>query len=150
MHREELELLTKEQLIDILLLQSEQAKQLAELQAAFEKLQADYEALKLKMEQRSKPPTNSQNSSQAPSRDQKSNTPKDKRKHRHGPPQGHEKHERQFVAQPDQVVELRAKQCEHCQANLNAKADRVGNGAKLWRSSGNHRCVLPARAAPEL
>lgn len=125
MSREELELLTQEQLIEIILLQNEQAKQLAQLQAAFEKLQADYEALKLKMEQRSKPPTNSQNSSQPPSRDQKSNAPKDKRKHRHGPPAGHEKHERQLVAQPDQVVELRAKQCAHCHADLREKADRL-------------------------
>ena len=106
MGREELELLTKEQLIEINLLQNEQAKQLAQLQAAFEKLSADYEALKLKMEQRSKPPTNSKNSSQPPSRDQKSNQAKDKRRHKHGPPQGHEKHERKFVAQPDQIVNL--------------------------------------------
>ena len=125
MHREELELLTKEQLIDIILLQSEQAKQLAELQAAFAKLQADYEAMKLKMEQRTKPPTSSKNSSQPPSRDQKSNTAKDKRKHRHGPPKGHEKHERQFVAQPDKVVDLRTKQCYHCHANLDEKNEKL-------------------------
>lgn len=125
MHREELELLTKEQLIDIILLQSEQAKQLAELQAAFAKLQADYEAMKLKMDQRTKPPTSSKNSSQPPSRDQKSNTAKDKRKHRHGPPKGHEKHERQFVAQPDKVVDLRAKQCYHCHANLDEKTGKL-------------------------
>lgn len=125
MSREELELLTREQLIEIILLQNEQAKQLAQLQAAFEKLQADYEALKLKMEQRTKPPTNSKNSSQPPSRDQKSNAPKDKRQHRHGPPAGHEKHERQFVAQPDHVVELRAKQCDHCHTPLSEKVGRL-------------------------
>lgn len=125
MHREELEQLTKEQLIDVILLQSDQAKQLAELQAALEKLQADYEALKLKMDQRTKPPTNSKNSSQPPSRDQKSNALKDKRKHRHGPPKGHEKHERQFIAQPDKVVELRAKQCRHCHANLDEKTGKL-------------------------
>ena len=125
MSREELELLTQEQLIEIILLQSEQAKQLAELQVAFEKLRADYEALKLKMEQRSKPPTNSKNSSQSPSGDQKSNAPKDKHKHRHGPPVGHEKHERQFVAQPDKVVDLRAKHCDHCHADLNEKTEAM-------------------------
>jgi len=125
MHREELEQLTKEELIDIILLQREQAKQLAELQATFVKLQADYEALKMKMDQRSKPPTNSKNSSQPPSRDQKGNTAKDKRKHRHGPPKGHEKHERQMVAQPDQVVDLRAKQCGHCQADLEGKTVKL-------------------------
>jgi hypothetical protein len=86
MSREELDLLTKEQMIEMILLQNEQLKQLAGLQAALEKMRADYEALKLKLEQRTKPPTTSKNSSQPPSRDQKSNQPKDRRKHRHGPP----------------------------------------------------------------
>jgi transposase len=76
--------------------------------------------LKLKLEQRPKPPTTSKNSSQPPSRDQKSNQPKDRRKHRHGPPQGHEKHERKFVAEPDQVVNLRAKKCGQCHTGLGA------------------------------
>src|SRR5664279_5760299 len=125
MSREELDLLTKEQMIEMILLQNEQLKQLAELQAAFEKMRADYEALKLKLEQRPKPPTTSKNSSQPPSRDQKSNQSKDKRKHRHGPPQGHEKHERKFVAQPDQVVPLRAKKCGQCHADLGAEEGRL-------------------------
>jgi transposase len=115
MTQDELESLSKAELIHLML---EQAKLLAQLQA-------EVEALKLKLEQRSKPPTNSQNSSQPPSRDQKSNTPKDKRKHRHGPPQGHEKHERQFVTQPDKIVELRAKQCRHCHARLEDQAGRL-------------------------
>ena len=63
MSQDELELLSKEELIRLIL---EQAQQLAQLRA-------DYEALKLKLEQRSKPPTTSKNSSQPPSRDQKSN-----------------------------------------------------------------------------
>ncbi len=115
MTQDELETLSKEELIRLIL---EQAKLLAQLQA-------EVEALKLKLEQRSKPPTNSKNSSQPPSRDQKSNAPKDKRKHRHGPPAGHEKHERQFVAQPDKVVNLRVKQCGHCHANLDDKSGRL-------------------------
>ena len=120
MSREELDLLTKEQMIDLILLQNEQLKQLAGLQAALEKMRADYEALKLKLEQRPKPPTTSKNSSQPPSRDQKSNQAKDKRKHRHGPPHGHEKHERKFVAQPDQIVPVRAKKCGQCHTDLGA------------------------------
>ena len=115
MSQKDLEALSKEELIQLIL---EQAKQLAQLKA-------DYEALKMKFEQNRKPPTSSKNSSQPPSKDQKSNQPKDKRKHRHGPPKGHEKNERQFVAEPDQVVELRAKRCQHCEAELEGQAERL-------------------------
>lgn len=62
MSQEELDLLSKEELIRLIL---EQAKQLAQLKS-------DYEALKLKLEQiQKKPPTHSKNSSQPPSKDQK-------------------------------------------------------------------------------
>jgi transposase len=121
MNREELERLTREQLIELIMVQIEQVKQLAQMQADLARVQADYEALKVKFEQNQKPPTSSKNSSQPPSRDQKSNTSKDKSRHRHGPPQGHAKHERKFVAQPDQVVEVRAKHCHRCHADLNAE-----------------------------
>ena len=111
MAREELEELTKAELIELIL---GQAEQLA-------KLQADYEALKLKFEKNCKLPTTSQNSSQPPSRDQKGNKPKDRRKRRHGPPLGHEKHERKFVAQANQVVDVRPQSCRTCQADLSAR-----------------------------
>jgi transposase len=112
MVREDLEALTKEELIDLIL---KQAEQLA-------KLQADYEALKLKFEQNQKPPTSSQNSSQPPSRDQKGSMPKERRKRRHGPPAGHPKHERKFVANPDHIVAVRTDSCPDCQADLGAEA----------------------------
>jgi hypothetical protein len=116
MNCDELAQLSKEQLIDLMLQQW----------TAFQKLQLDYEALKLKFEQNQKqPPTTSKNSSQPPSRDQKSNTSKDKSRHRHGPPQGHAKHERKFVADPDQVVHLRAKHCLRCQADLRRMNGRL-------------------------
>ncbi len=108
MTREELDLLSKEQLLDLVLMQMEQLKQ----------LQANYEALKLKMEHNQKPPTNSKNSSQPPSQDQKGNQPQGRHRHRHGPPAGHEKHERKFVAQPDHTVQVRAKSCQHCHSQL--------------------------------
>jgi transposase len=79
---------------------------------------AEIEALKLKLEKGKKPPTNSSNSSQPPSQDQKANRPKDKRKHRHGPPMGHVKYERKIVAQPDHIVEVKPQMCEHCQTDL--------------------------------
>ena len=82
------------------------------------KLQADFEALKMKLEKGKKPPTNSSNSSQPPSRDQKSNLPEKRTKHRHGPPVGHAKHERKFVAKPDHIVEVKPQGCEDCQTDL--------------------------------
>jgi hypothetical protein len=73
----ELESLSKEELIQLILV-----------------LQDEIEALKLKFEKNQKPPTSSKNSSQPPSRDQKVNLPSDRRRRRHGPPLGHEKHVR--------------------------------------------------------
>jgi transposase len=86
--------------------------------ARLEALQADFEALKLKLEKGKKPPTNSSNSSQPPSRDQKSNPPADRKKRRHGPPIGHAKNERKFVAEPDHVVEVKPLVCRECQTDL--------------------------------
>lgn len=117
----ELERLKKTELIDLIL---QQAQQLAHLQA-------EYEALKLKYEHaygNQKPPTTSQNSSQPPSRDTKPNRAKDRRKHRHGPPQGHVQHVRPWVTQPDQIVELRVPTCRHCQTDL---ASEMGQLVKV-------------------
>jgi transposase len=80
--------------------------------------QSEIEALRLKMEKNKKPPTNSGNSSQPPSKDQKANRPKDKRKRRHGPPIGHVKYERKMVAEPDHIVKVKPQMCEHCQTDL--------------------------------
>jgi light-regulated signal transduction histidine kinase (bacteriophytochrome) len=64
MQRDELERLSKDELIDLLLAQHEQ---LAKLQAAFEQLKADYEALLYKFEHNQrKPPPTSKNSSLNP------------------------------------------------------------------------------------
>ena len=112
MAREELEALTKEELIDLILRQAE----------LLGKLQADYEALKLKFEKNQKPPTSSKNSSQPPSRDQKSSLPKDRRKRKHGPPAGHPKYERKSVAQPDHIVDVRADTCPDCHAEMRSEA----------------------------
>jgi transposase len=115
MSEEELESLTKSELIRVILAQAEQLT----------KLQADYEALKLKFEKNQKPPTSSKNSSQPPSKDQKTSLPKDRRKRRHGQPPGHEKHERKFVSQADQVVNLQAKDCRSCHTDLRAQPRRL-------------------------
>ena len=100
--------LSRDELIDLVLAQVEQNA----------KLQAEIEALRLKLEKGKKPPTNSGNSSQPPSRDQKGNLAPKRKKHKHGPPQGHEKHERKFVARPDHLVEIKPKVCQECHSDI--------------------------------
>jgi len=108
MTQDDLAQLSREELIQLILAQAEQLSQ----------LQADYEALRLKLEKGKKPPPNSSNSSQPPSRDHKRSLPSDRRKHKHGPPLGHEKHERKFVAKPDYIVAVKAKTCLNCHADM--------------------------------
>jgi transposase len=96
-----------------------------DLYEKLEKLQADYDALKMKFEKNQKPPTSSKNSSQPPSRDQKGNLSTSRRRRRHGPPVGHEKHERKFASQPDKIVELRVKSCRKCHADLSGEAGKL-------------------------
>ena len=122
MNANELENLEKEDLIKIILMQGEQ---LAQLRVEFERLKADHEALKMKLNRNQKPPTNSTNSSQPPSKDQKENLSKKRHRHKHGPPMGHEKHERPFVEQSDHIIEIHKKNCEHCHADLRAEKGKL-------------------------
>lgn len=115
MTQEDLARMSREELIQYALEQFEENN----------KLRADNEALRLKMEKNKKPPTNSSNSSQASSKDQKANRPKDKRKHRHGPPMGHVKYERKLVAEPDHIVEVKPQVCEHCQTDLSQEVGQL-------------------------
>lgn len=108
MSEEELAQFSREELIRLLLSQA----------GLILVLQKEIEVLRLKVEKLQKPPTNSGNSSQPPSRDQKPGKMVNQPKQKHGSAQGHEKHEREFVATPDHKVELRAQSCSNCQANL--------------------------------
>ena len=108
MGKTELESLSKEELIQLILA-----------------LHDEIEALKLKFEKNQKPPTSSKNSSQPPSRDQKGNLSSNRRRRRHGPPLGHEKHVRKFVAKPDQTIVLRAKSCCQCHSDLCNEAGQL-------------------------
>jgi transposase len=115
MTQDELAQKSRDELIDLVLAQFGQIT----------KLQAEVEALKLKLEKGKKPPTNSSNSSQPPSRDWKPNQPKDRHKRKHGPPQGHVKYERKFVAEPNHIVNLKAEECTNCHADLHAVAGQL-------------------------
>lgn len=113
--RDELSGLNKDELVDLILAMS----------AQIEALRADNEALRIKLEKPQKPPTNSGNSSQAPSRDYKANLTKKGGRKRHGPPNGRQKYERAWVANPDHVVDVKAQVCEHCQTDLSAGEERL-------------------------
>jgi transposase len=107
--------LTREELIGLVLAQAEQ---MVNFQIIMAQLKADNDALRAKLEKLQKPPTSSSNSSQPPSRDQKGNKAADRPKRKHGPPEGHIKYERCFVAAPDQIVLLRVRDCPVCQTDL--------------------------------
>jgi len=118
MTRDSLERLSRAELISLLLTQ---ADQLVSLQGLVAQLQAENEVLRLKLDKLQTPPhpaTTSRNSSQPPSRDQKRNKAANSARRKHGPPQGHAKYERPFVANPDETVELRPAQCPTCHTDL--------------------------------
>jgi len=122
MTQDELAQKSRDELIDLVLAEHAQLEASQELVA---QLQADVEALKLKLEKGKQPPTNSSNSSQPPSLDHKPSQPKDRRKRKHGPPQGHVKYGRKFVAQPNHIVNLKAEACKNCHADLHAVAGQL-------------------------
>ena len=107
----DLQQLSREELIRLVLSQAEQL-------TALRKVVAELQALRLKLEQKQKPPTNSSNSSQPPSRDQKSNRPVESGRRRHGPPDGHVKFERPWVAEPNHIVTVKPAHCPECQTDL--------------------------------
>ena len=116
-------LLTLEQ-ID--LLPSEELRPwLKALLAEFELLRqrvAGLEAENERLKQQMAGSTNSRNSSQPPSRDQKPTQPPDKTKKKQGPPFGHQKYSRPLVDHPDQVIQAPVTECENCLADLSQVA----------------------------
>ena len=82
---------------------------------------ADLEAENERLKQRLDKSTNSRNSSQPPSRDQKTNKVEKKRR-KHGPPFGHQKFSRPLVDKPDRVIQVPVTECEHCLADLSGVA----------------------------
>ena len=112
-------LLTPEQ-ID--LLPTEELRPLLKaLLAEFESLRqrvAHLEAENERLKQQLTGSTNSRNSSQPPSRDQKPDQPPNKPKKKHGPRFGHQKFSRPLVDKPDRVVQVPVTECEHCHEDL--------------------------------
>ena len=100
--------LSREELIAIIL---QMAADMRRLEAEVQRLQAEVERLK-------KPPTTSQNSSQPPSRDWKSNSASRKRHQKTGAKPGHARAQRALVDNPNTVIEARVSRCADCGANL--------------------------------
>ena len=81
-------------------------------------LMAENAALRAELDKLRQPPPTSRNSSQSPSRDAKSDLPPNRKHKKQGPPFGHERKTRPWVAEPDRIIEATVEWCQHCQADL--------------------------------
>jgi transposase len=96
-----------------------------ELMVAVHRLEAENQHLKAELAKVSLPPPTAQNSSQPPSREVKRNLAAHRKRKKHGPPFGHARQTRAWVAEPDRIVEARVESCGHCQADLRGVAPRA-------------------------
>ena len=115
--REALRALSKEQLIDIILLQQEQIETLMEQAARVKALEAQVEELKRRLGM------NSQNTSKPPSSDAPDAQPRKRKgggKRKPGGQAGHEGYHRELlpVEEVDKVVPVKPSACEHCGRKL--------------------------------
>lgn len=117
MTRDELEQLSREELIDLVM---RQAQQMNEFERLMIEMKVELEKLRQERNEPPKPPPTSKNSSQAPSRDHKGNQPSDKPRRKHGRGQGHQKAERPWVNNPDKIVEVKPECCLECGCDLSA------------------------------
>ena len=83
-----------------------------------QRLEAENQQLKAELAKDRPPPPTSQNSAQPPSRDVKRNLAAQRKRKKHGPPFGHARQTRVWVAEPDRIIEASVKRCGHCQADL--------------------------------
>ena len=97
-----------------------------ELSVAVQRLEAENQQLKAEVAKASSssPPT-SHHSSQPPSRDVKRNLAAARKRKKHGPPFGHTRQTRAWVAEPDRSIEVPVESCGHCQADLREVAPRA-------------------------
>lgn len=100
------------------LTQAELVVLVTELIRAVQRLEAENQQLKAELAKDLPRPPTSQNSSQPPSRDVKRNLAANGKRKKHGPPFGHARQTRAWVAEPDRIIEARVESCGHCQADL--------------------------------
>jgi transposase len=97
----------------------------AELIVAVQRLEAENQQLKAELAKAPLSPPTSQNSSQPPSRDVKRNLVANRKRKKHGPPFGHTRQTRAWVAEPDQIIVARVESCGYCQADLRGVEPRA-------------------------
>ena len=114
MTRQQLEQLSKAELIEIIL---QQQATILQQQALIEQLLARVAQLEELITRLTQPPKDASNSSTPPSKTLKPNRPDRKRKKKRGPKPGHEGRSRQR-RKPDVIVECRPASCDHCGADL--------------------------------
>jgi transposase len=95
-----------------------------ELMVAMQRLEAENRQLKAELA-KGPPPATSQNSSQPPSRDVKRNLAANRKRKKLGPPCGHARQTRAWVAKPDRILEAPVESCGHCHADLRRVAPRA-------------------------
>lgn len=89
-----------------------------ELLVTIQRLEAENRQLKAELAKDPPPPPTSHNSSQPPSRDVKRNLPANRKRKKLGPPFGHARQTRPWVADPDRIIAAPVEFCGYCQADL--------------------------------
>lgn len=95
-----------------------------ELVATVRLLQAPMTELEAELARLRQPLATSRNSLAPPSRDGKADLPGRRRK-KMGPPFGHERAVREWVDEPNRVIEAPVRRCSHCQADLSGVVPRT-------------------------
>lgn len=96
-----------------------------ELIVAVQRLEAENQQLKAGLAKGPPPPPPSQNSPQPPARKVKRNLPVIRKRKKHGPPFGHARQMRAWLAQLDRMMEATGGCCAHCQADLRGVEPRA-------------------------
>ena len=95
------------------------------LEAENQQLKAENQQLQVEWGKASPPPPTSQTSSQPPARDGKRNLAANRKRKKPGPPFGHARQTRAWVAKPDRIIEAAVASCGHCQADLRGVEPRA-------------------------
>lgn len=92
-----------------------------------------------------RPPKTSKNSSQPPSRDQKTNATENPKEKKQGPAFGHSKYSRPLVETPDQIIQVPVTECENCLADLSQVAPEDFERRQIVELPSSKPVVLETR-----
>jgi len=141
MSRQELEQLSRAELIEIVL---QQQATLLHQQALLGQLQARVGALEELLTRLTQPPKDASNSSVPPSKTRKPNRPNRGPTKKRGPKPGHEGRSRKRQ-DPDVIVECRSTSCDHCGAHLPQTAGKLLGTSQVVEVPPVQPVVIEAR-----